>query len=170
MAATNEKGVHARKQEMSHLEHKMEAMKVDPSAIDGLKKEIDKVTSDPDGAGGIVYCAVNKNGDLVFEHASGKLGKGKDEPMTSDTVFWIASCTKMITGIACMQLVEQGKLALDDADMVEKIAPVSLEEMLAQRRMLMADAGIENRAGSRGRKTGSKEEAYNIENVALAHR
>jgi hypothetical protein len=45
--------------------------------------------------------------------------------MTADTVFWIASCTKMIAGIACMQLVEQGKLALDDVELVEKIAPVS---------------------------------------------
>jgi CubicO group peptidase (beta-lactamase class C family) len=45
--------------------------------------------------------------------------------MTMDSVFWIASCTKMITGIACMQLVEQGKLSLDDGDQVEKIAPVS---------------------------------------------
>jgi beta-lactamase class A len=47
--------------------------------------------------------------------------------MTADTVFWIASCTKMIVGIACMQLVEQGKLALDDVELVEKIAPVREE-------------------------------------------
>lgn len=43
--------------------------------------------------------------------------------MTLDSVFWIASCTKMITGVACMQLVEQGKLSLDDADLVEKLCP-----------------------------------------------
>jgi CubicO group peptidase (beta-lactamase class C family) len=98
---------------------------IEASAISGLKKQIDNVTSNPDGAGGIVFCAVNKTGDLVFEHASGKLGKGKQEPMTMDTVFWIASCTKMIVGIACMQLVEQGKLALDDIELVEKITPVS---------------------------------------------
>ena len=97
-------------------------------AIDGLKKQVDEVTSNPDGAAGIVYCAVNKKGELVFEHASGKRAKGGDEPMTMDTVFWIASCTKMITGIACMQLVEQGKLSLDDGDLVEKIAPVSRAE------------------------------------------
>ena len=102
---------------------------IEASAINGLKNEIDKVTSDPDGAGGIVYCAVNKNGDLVFEHASGKLGKGRPEPMTEDTVFWIASCTKMIVGIACMQLVEKGQLELDNVEMVEKIAPVSEEPL-----------------------------------------
>lgn len=43
--------------------------------------------------------------------------------MTLETVFWIASCTKLITAIACMQLVEQGKLRLDDADQVEKLCP-----------------------------------------------
>jgi CubicO group peptidase (beta-lactamase class C family) len=33
--------------------------------------------------------------------------------MTPDTVVWIASMTKAITGTAAMQLVEQGKLSLD---------------------------------------------------------
>jgi CubicO group peptidase (beta-lactamase class C family) len=39
--------------------------------------------------------------------------------MDLESEFWIASCTKMIGGIAAMQLVEQGKLGLDDADLVE---------------------------------------------------
>lgn len=43
--------------------------------------------------------------------------------MTLDTIFWIASCTKMVAGIACMQLVEQGKLHLDDADEAAKLVP-----------------------------------------------
>jgi CubicO group peptidase (beta-lactamase class C family) len=43
--------------------------------------------------------------------------------MTLESVFWIASCTKMVAGIACMQLVEQGKLSLDDAKSVGEIAP-----------------------------------------------
>lgn len=40
-----------------------------------------------------------------------------------DSVFWIASCTKMVGGIACMQLVEQGILRLDDPDLVDKLCP-----------------------------------------------
>ena len=99
--------------------------KLNPSAIPELKSQIDALTADPSGAPGIVYAAVNKNGDIIFEHASGKLGVGSDKPMTMESVFWIASCTKMITGIAAMQLVEQGKLALDDVAGVEKLAPVS---------------------------------------------
>ena len=99
--------------------------KLKVSAINDLKAQIDEVTSKPDeNAAGIVYVAVNKQGELIFEHASGKAGLGVEEDMTLDHSFWIASCTKMITGIACMQLVEQGKLALDDGDLVEKLAPV----------------------------------------------
>jgi len=94
------------------------------SAVDDLKSQIDEMTSKPeDNAAGIVYVAVNKEGETIFEHASGKSGLGLEEDMTMDHTFWIASCTKMITGIACMQLVEQGKLALDDGDQVEKLAP-----------------------------------------------
>jgi CubicO group peptidase (beta-lactamase class C family) len=97
--------------------------KIKSSAIDGLKAAMDEVTSDPDGAPGVVFAAVNKAGDIIFENASGKTGVGQSEPMTMETVFWIASCTKMITGVACMQLVEQGKLKLDDVESVEKLCP-----------------------------------------------
>ncbi|KIX10074.1 uncharacterized protein Z518_01155 [Rhinocladiella mackenziei CBS 650.93] len=97
--------------------------KVAAAAVPQLKAQIDALTSDPTGAPGVVFAAVNKNGELIFQHASGKVGVGKDQPMTMDNVFWIASCTKMITGIACMQLVEQGKLTLDDSALVEKLAP-----------------------------------------------
>ncbi|EHY56851.1 hypothetical protein HRR83_002072 [Exophiala dermatitidis] len=97
--------------------------KIAAEAVPQLKSQIDAVTSDPAGAPGVVFTAVNKNGETIFEHASGKVGVGQEKPMSVDNVFWIASCTKMITGIACMQLVEQGKLALDDVDQVEKLAP-----------------------------------------------
>ena len=41
--------------------------------------------------------------------------------MTLDSVFWIASMTKAITAAAAMQLVEQGKLALDEP--IGKVLP-----------------------------------------------
>jgi CubicO group peptidase (beta-lactamase class C family) len=88
-----------------------------------LAKRIDEATANPDDIPGLAFCAVNKKGELIFKHASGVRGKGSDEPMTLDNVFWIASCTKMITGIACMQLVEQGKLDLDSVELCEKICP-----------------------------------------------
>lgn len=99
--------------------------KLQEAAIPNLRAQIDAVTGE-EGATGIVFSAINKKGETIFEHASGKLGVGRPEPMTLDSIFWIASCTKMITGVACMQLVEQGKIALDDVEAVEKICPVSL--------------------------------------------
>jgi CubicO group peptidase (beta-lactamase class C family) len=67
----------------------------------------------------IAFVAVDKNGTVLTQNAAGKRGLSSDEPMTPDTtVMWIASCTKLITAIATMQLVEQGKLNLDDAEQV----------------------------------------------------
>ena len=54
---------------------------------------------------GVVAIGANENG-VVYE---GAFGPG----VTADSVFWIASMTKAITATAAMQLVEQGKLELD---------------------------------------------------------
>ncbi|GAD97659.1 beta-lactamase family protein [Paecilomyces variotii No. 5] len=88
------------------------------------RAEIDSRTSGPSvRIPGLVYCAVNKDGEIIFSHASGKTGLSNKTPMTLDTTFWIASCTKLITSIAVMQLVEQGKLSLDDSSQIEALAP-----------------------------------------------
>ncbi|RFU74285.1 beta-lactamase family [Trichoderma arundinaceum] len=46
--------------------------------------------------------------------------KSCDDP---DDIYWLASCTKLITSIACMQLVEGSILRLDDADQLEGLCP-----------------------------------------------
>jgi len=61
---------------------------------------------------GIVAVAATDKGTL-YEGAFGKRELGKDAAMTVDSVGWIASMTKAITGTAAMQLVERGKLSLD---------------------------------------------------------
>jgi len=43
--------------------------------------------------------------------------------MTTDTVGFIASCTKLVTAIAILQLVEKGQTSLDDPEVVAKILP-----------------------------------------------
>lgn len=50
---------------------------------------------------------------LLYEGAYGVRSAESREPMTLDTVFRIASMTKAVTSVAAMQLVEQGKLELD---------------------------------------------------------
>jgi len=61
---------------------------------------------------GVVAVAADSNG-VIYEGAFGKRDLGRDDPMTTDSVFWIASMTKAITCAAGMQLVEQGRLSLD---------------------------------------------------------
>jgi CubicO group peptidase (beta-lactamase class C family) len=58
--------------------------------------------------------AVRVDGDLLLDDAVGLADIGAGTPLTPDHLFRIASHSKTFTGIACMQLVEQGKLRLDD--------------------------------------------------------
>jgi methyl acetate hydrolase len=61
---------------------------------------------------GVVAMAANGK-EVVYQGAYGKRDLSKDDAMTPDSVFWIASMTKAITAAGAMQLVEQGKLSLD---------------------------------------------------------
>ncbi len=61
---------------------------------------------------GFVAMATTADG-AIHQQAAGQRGLGSDGPMTLDTVFRIASMTKALTSVAAMQLVEQGRLALD---------------------------------------------------------
>src|SRR5438046_7168040 len=61
---------------------------------------------------GVVAAATDRNGP-IYEGGFGSRVLGEPAEMTPDTVVWIASMTKALTGTAAMQLVEQGKLALD---------------------------------------------------------
>jgi CubicO group peptidase (beta-lactamase class C family) len=61
---------------------------------------------------GVVAMAASGN-EVIYQGAFGKRDLSKDDAMTADTVFWIASMTKAITAAGAMQLVEQGKLSLD---------------------------------------------------------
>jgi methyl acetate hydrolase len=51
--------------------------------------------------------------EVIYQGAFGKRDLSKNDAMTLDSVFWIASMSKAITAAAGMQLVEQGKLSLD---------------------------------------------------------
>ncbi|HEX5327522.1 MAG TPA: serine hydrolase domain-containing protein [Acetobacteraceae bacterium] len=62
---------------------------------------------------GVVALAATGN-EVIYQGAFGPRTVGKPEPMTADTVFWIASMTKAIVSAAAMQMVEQGRVGLDD--------------------------------------------------------
>src|SRR5690348_6934424 len=61
---------------------------------------------------GVVAAAATAEGP-IFAAGSGVRDTGSGAAMTADTVVWIASMTKAVTGACAMQLVEQGQLSLD---------------------------------------------------------
>jgi methyl acetate hydrolase len=76
---------------------------------------------------GVVAVVVDRDGTR-YEGAFGERLLGSGVPMTTDTVGWIASMTKAITGAAAMQLVEQGRLDLDApaSEVCEDLARVTV--------------------------------------------
>jgi CubicO group peptidase (beta-lactamase class C family) len=61
---------------------------------------------------GVVALAATDNG-IVYEGIFGKRRLHAAPAMARDTVFRVASMVKLITSVAALQLVEQGKLSLD---------------------------------------------------------
>jgi CubicO group peptidase (beta-lactamase class C family) len=77
--------------------------------------QIDKVLADAVAGGriaGLTAAAADRDGSF-YTSAFGLRAIDAPRRMTTDTVFRIASMTKAVTGVAAMQLVEQGKLSLD---------------------------------------------------------
>jgi CubicO group peptidase (beta-lactamase class C family) len=64
-------------------------------------------------APGLAAAARLPSGEVVLA-AAGVRGLDNAEPMTPDTVFWIASFTKALTTAAALQLVEQARIGLED--------------------------------------------------------
>ena len=61
---------------------------------------------------GVVALAATDN-DIIYEGIFGSRRLPAGPAMTRDTVFRVASMVKLITSVAALQLVEQGRLALD---------------------------------------------------------
>jgi CubicO group peptidase (beta-lactamase class C family) len=82
---------------------------------DALDAAFDKVLSeqfkaDETGATALV----SQNGKIIYKKAFGMANLELGVPMQADNVFRIASITKQFTAVAILQLMEQGKLSLQD--------------------------------------------------------
>ena len=55
-------------------------------------------------------------GSFSYSKAHGlhSLKPGASEPLKVDAIFWLASCTKLLTAISALQCVERGQFALDE--------------------------------------------------------
>ncbi len=71
-----------------------------------------EATANNEVAGIVVYVA--DKDQMIETTACGLADLEKKTPMTKDSMFWIASMTKPITGTAVMMMQEAGKLNVDD--------------------------------------------------------
>lgn len=69
---------------------------------------------------GVVAMGATPQG-IAYEGSFGRRDAAHGPAMSTDTVFWLLSMTKAVTATACMQLVEQGRLQLDEP--VGKLLP-----------------------------------------------
>src|SRR5579864_8590408 len=69
---------------------------------------------------GVVVMAADRK-RIIYQGAFGVADIGEGRPLKLDSLFRIASMTKAITSTAALQLVEQGRFAIEDP--VEKYLP-----------------------------------------------
>ncbi|MBQ8849595.1 MAG: beta-lactamase family protein [Clostridia bacterium] len=65
---------------------------------------------------GVVGCelAVSVKGETVYRKCVGYADAEKTKPLSGKDISWIFSCSKVITCLTVMRLVEEGKISLDD--------------------------------------------------------
>ncbi|KAB8219274.1 beta-lactamase/transpeptidase-like protein [Aspergillus novoparasiticus] len=118
----------------------MTGVSLSPQAIANLRTIIDDVCADENTGLPCANVVVVGKGDgspcELFSHSAREKGGGQNG---EDDIYWLASCTKLVTGIACMQLVEKGKLGLDDENQVETLCPELKEVMVLEEDGLKAE-------------------------------
>ncbi len=87
----------------------LQAADFDPKAIDAV---VEKTLKEFDAPGASVV--IVKDGEVIYLKGFGVREKGKEEKVTPDTVFPIASCSKAFTATALAMLADDGKLKWDD--------------------------------------------------------
>jgi len=68
-----------------------------------------------DGRIGGIVALVLRDGKPVYQHATGWRDKEAGQKMTMDTIFRIASQSKALTSVAILELMEEGRLTVNDS-------------------------------------------------------
>jgi methyl acetate hydrolase len=92
------------------------AVQSTPASTVRRQPAIDKVLADAVARGdvpGVVAMATDRRG-IIYQGAFGLADASSGRRLEIDAVFRIASMTKAVTSVAAMQLVEEGRLRLDD--------------------------------------------------------
>ena len=80
-------------------------------ALAALSARVDELAA-ADRFSGVILVA--RHGKVLAEKISGRADRAANTPITAETKFRIGSMNKMFTSVATLQLVEAGKLSLDD--------------------------------------------------------
>lgn len=83
---------------------------------------------------------VAKNGEVLYLKAQGWSNKRKKELMTKDTPMHVASVSKVVTAVAVLKLVQEGKLKLEDD--IRNFLPEILYNGITIRDLLSHRSGI----------------------------
>ncbi len=106
---------------------------IDEKAIDALVQKAMKAFEAPG-----VAVVVVRDGQVVYLKGHGVRELGKTTPVTADTLFAIASCTKAFTATAIGMLIQDGKMSWDDP--VRKFLPgFRMSDPLAERETTLRD-------------------------------
>jgi CubicO group peptidase (beta-lactamase class C family) len=89
------------------------------TAISTISERLRPFVDERQVAGAVTLVATPDR--IVHQGAIGKANIADDKPMRGDSIFWIASMTKPITGTAVLMVQDEGKLSVDDP--VEKYLP-----------------------------------------------
>lgn len=84
----------------------------EPGSVPSLDAAIN-VFVEANEVAGVVVLVADRQGTIATR-AYGMADLSQSKAMTDDSIFWIASMTKPITGACVMMLQEEGKLSLDD--------------------------------------------------------
>jgi CubicO group peptidase (beta-lactamase class C family) len=79
---------------------------------ENIKRFIDDAVAREEIVGTVVL--VHKNGQPIVQHAAGLADREAGKPVTLDSIFRYASCTKPFVAATCLAMVEHGMFGLDD--------------------------------------------------------
>ncbi len=93
-------------------------VKTIPDATRVLDRELEAIAGDPTRELASLSVLAVRNGQVAYERHFGRRyidvsGRGGDKPAGADTLYRVASISKLVTALGVMRLVEQGVLDLD---------------------------------------------------------
>jgi CubicO group peptidase (beta-lactamase class C family) len=80
--------------------------------LPGVGEAMEQMVSQNEVAGAVTRVVTKKK--VVHLGCTGFADTAAKKPMTADTLFWIASMTKPVTGVAILMLQDEGKLKVSD--------------------------------------------------------